>query len=121
VPDIKSVTYCRLAFYLNLDPIKKAPWELWGEPPYRFNISSIERNMNQWTDTWNNRPKKTGFVGQVELDMDGNVSYEEMGVPCFKGEVAQYVLYPDDPDRDFGFTWYGKLMCIFECCRLRHG
>ncbi|KAF2279442.1 uncharacterized protein EI97DRAFT_455688 [Westerdykella ornata] len=106
VPSNNGATHCRLNFYINTDPSKNAPRTLWGEAPYRFNISSIEHRMDKDRDTWNNRPRITGYVGQVELTHSGSVTTTGLHVPCWKGQVAQYVLYPDDPDRDFGYTWF---------------
>jgi hypothetical protein len=45
-------------------------------------------------------------VGQVEVDLKGGVKSNELAVPCWKGQVAQYIMYPDNNDRDFGLTWY---------------
>jgi hypothetical protein len=68
--------------------------------------------MNQYKDTWNSHPKHMDYVGQIEVTHEGGFNHSEMGVPCFKGEVAQFVLYPDNPDRDFGFNWYRKFAIL---------
>lgn len=74
--------------------------------------------MNEKTDTWNNHPRVEEWVGQVELSpgpptpgaapMVHVVRTTGMFVPCWKGQLAQYILYPDHPNRDFGFSWFGE-------------
>ncbi|KAF2741698.1 hypothetical protein M011DRAFT_330759 [Sporormia fimetaria CBS 119925] len=101
-----SATYCTLNFSLNTDPVKNAPRTLWGVAPFRFNISALEPKMDRFKDTWNNHPALKEQVGQVEVSHNGGIWVWGMSVPCLKDTVAQYVLYPDNPARDFGFSWF---------------
>lgn len=107
VPSNNAATYCKLSFYINTDPKKNAPRALWGEAPYRFNISSLASNsIDPWNDSWNSHPKSQEHVGWVEVNHAGNVKTSDLSVPCAKGNTAQYIMYPDNPKRDFGFTWF---------------
>ena len=101
-----GANYCQLAFTISTDPTRSAPWTLWGVAPYRFNISSLPPTINKDTDTWNNRPQPIEWVATVELDNQGNTKVFSNGVVCAKGQVAQFLLYPENPERDFGLVWF---------------
>ena len=105
---------CKIAFEMNTNPVLWAPYKLWGLAPYRFNISHIDPTMNKDQDTWNNRPAVKEWVATVEVGQGGVKSVTTTDVPCVKGDVDQYIAYPADPERDFGFTWYRTYMRWFN-------
>ncbi|KAF1993658.1 hypothetical protein P154DRAFT_549442 [Amniculicola lignicola CBS 123094] len=88
-----AASSCNLAFDVNTSPAW-GPWILSGQEPITFNISSLEPKVNKDTDSWNSRPKTTGYVGTVEVWYNGNVKVSGGQVECKKGQVAQFLLYP---------------------------
>ncbi|KAJ4310302.1 hypothetical protein N0V94_008512 [Neodidymelliopsis sp. IMI 364377] len=99
--------WCQLQFFLNTNPMKGAPWTLWGQAPYQFNVSSLPSTINKDTDTWNKRPQPIKTLATVTLTHSGNASISGGAVyPCPKGQVAQFLLHPASDDRDFGLTWF---------------
>ncbi|KAF2703636.1 hypothetical protein K504DRAFT_391808 [Pleomassaria siparia CBS 279.74] len=94
--DIPSNTaqWCRLNFHIALD---SAPWEFWGDVPFRFNISTVDGTFNKSTDTWYNRPSPVEWIATVEVTHDGKVNFlfGSYGlVSCTKGQPANFLLYP---------------------------
>jgi hypothetical protein len=75
-------------------------------PPFRFNVSSTALTLNKDSTTWNNAPAPLAWVAQFEVNHAGNVTSHTIPIDCLKGQAQQFVVYPDNPDRDFGFTWY---------------
>ncbi|KAF1362718.1 hypothetical protein EJ07DRAFT_105857 [Lizonia empirigonia] len=99
--------YCQLQFFINTNTTKGAPWTLYGQAPYQFNISSLPPTINKDTDTWNSRPQPIKTVATVTLSYSGNATVSGGAVyPCPKGQVSQFLLHPASDDRDFGFTWF---------------
>jgi hypothetical protein len=102
-----AATSCQLNFFINTFPSINAPWYLWGEPPYQFNISSLPPAINKDTDTWNSRPKPVATIATVTLSKNGSASISGGAVePCLKGQVSQFLLHPASEDREFGFEWF---------------
>ncbi|KAH6614320.1 ubiquitin 3 binding protein But2 C-terminal domain-containing protein [Boeremia exigua] len=107
--DIPSndASYCQLNFFLNTNRLKGAPWSLWGQAPYKFNISSLPPTINKDLDTWNSRPQPLRTLATVTLTHGGNVTLTGGSVyPCSKGQVAQFLLHPASDDREFGLSWF---------------
>ncbi|KAG9200880.1 hypothetical protein G6514_006588 [Epicoccum nigrum] len=102
-----AATSCQLNFLINTFPSINAPWSLWGEPPYQFNISSLPPAINKDTDTWNSRPKPIATIATVTLSKNGSASISGGAVePCLKGQVSHFLLHPASEDREFGFEWF---------------
>lgn len=108
--DIPSndASWCQLNFFLNTNAAKGAPWTLWGQAPYAFNISTLPPySINKDKDTWNSRPQPIKTLATVTLNHAGNASISGGQVyPCPKGQVAQFLLHPASDDREFGFEWF---------------
>jgi hypothetical protein len=82
--------------------------------PYRFITSPLPTNsIRQLLETWTIHPKPLQEVGQAEVDLSGAVHVEGGLVTCTMGLPAQFVLYADDPNRDFRLTWARKCLIYF--------
>ncbi|KAF2871460.1 ubiquitin 3 binding protein But2 C-terminal domain-containing protein [Massariosphaeria phaeospora] len=103
---VNVASTCRLGFTMNADPARGAPWKLWGEAPYVFNVSTLtQRPIWKHWDTWNNRQNYGPYVASFSVDQAGNVNVTDGEVECAQGQATQYVLYPGS-ERDFGIMWF---------------
>jgi hypothetical protein len=109
---------CTIAFELNTNASLWSPWKLWGVAPFTFNVSHIDPTMNKDKDTWNDRPSVGDWVATIEIGHDGVHQITSNDVPCVKGDVDQYLVQPADAERDFGLTWYRKLLNARKVLRL---
>lgn len=102
-----AATSCQLNFLINTVPDVNAPWTLWGQPPYQFNISTLPPAINKDTDTWNSCPKPLTTIATVTLGKNGSVAVNGGKVePCPRGQVSQFLLHPASEEREFGFEWF---------------
>ncbi|KAF2020177.1 hypothetical protein BU24DRAFT_489990 [Aaosphaeria arxii CBS 175.79] len=100
-----NATECKLGFYINTEPTRGAPWTIWGEAPYLFDVLRLRPIMNKDADTWNRHPEIDGWAATVEVSKSGDVNIFGGRLPCVKGEAAQFLLTPGS-ERDFGLNWF---------------
>ncbi|KAF2799884.1 hypothetical protein K505DRAFT_230155 [Melanomma pulvis-pyrius CBS 109.77] len=96
---------CKLGFAFSLDPNIGAPWYVWGDSPFSFNISTIDRPINKDTDTWNNHPKPVYWVATVDVEPSGRITISGGYVNCWKGRPVQFLLYPAS-NAPGGIKWF---------------
>jgi hypothetical protein len=107
VPANVPAAICRINFQINTNPVKNAPRELSGVPPYTFSVSRLAPGLDEQTTTWANRPQIVSKVASVTLDHDGSVTIPDSDgwFDCPKGSVAQFLLHPVGM-RAFRYTWF---------------
>ncbi|KAJ4301776.1 hypothetical protein N0V90_003870 [Kalmusia sp. IMI 367209] len=104
-----AATYCRFGFTISLDPVRGAPWALWGTAdPFLVNVAELPNDsINKDKDTWNKHPQPIGNVATLAVYKSGATNFTwQKPISCQKGQVAQFLLQPAQPDADGGLTWY---------------
>lgn len=80
---------------------------MWGGDSFKFNISALPPKVNKDADTWNTRPSPIEWVATIQVWATGGVSMSGgEWFACKKGEIAQFLVYPADLDKEGGLTWY---------------
>jgi hypothetical protein len=81
------------------------PWTHTGSDPFRFNITTITRDLDKDKETWNTKPEEKDWIATIEVYKSGWTSMWGGYFECEKDGLAQYLLRPAT-DEDAGVTWF---------------
>ena len=103
-----GASWCNIGFTLWTDPASEVstPWERWGDNPYLFNISTLDRVINKDTDTWRNRPNPVDWVATIAVENSGKVTTTGGDIRCQKGQAVSFLLHPFNLAGDGGLKWF---------------
>jgi hypothetical protein len=105
VPADVPAAICRVNFNLNLNPVKKAPWKVYGNPPYDIEVRRLEPTINKDKDTWNASAFIKEYVATILISKEGTVEVLDGWFECPKGDVAQFIMLPTAP-LGMDFSWF---------------